>query len=148
MFDPLTKSLQSTMSATRKAAERMNHDYIGTEHFLFGLLDQGPCVAIAAFDALMVNKNAIREEMERLVKKGKEQVSLVDIPFTPHSKKILVKACQEAVNHHHTNVDTGHLLLGMLMVEDGLAAQVLFNHRINLKTTRTAVESAWATKEE
>lgn len=125
MFDRFTDRARKVMSYARQEAERLNHDYIGTEHILLGLCLEGSGKAIQVLKDMNIDLSEIKRNVERRVRKGKVQLKLKQIPFTPRAKKVLEFAIDEARQLDHDYLGTEHLLLGLLREGEGLAALVL-----------------------
>ena len=134
-----TPRAQQVLDLSRKEAERMNHDYIGTEHLLLGIIKLGQGVAVAVFQRLNIDLDNVRLEVEKLVGTGSNQKMMGQIPFTPRVKKVIALAHKEAKDLNHTYVGTEHLLLGLLRETDGVAAKVLSALDIDLDNCRQEV---------
>ena len=139
MFDRFTDRARKVMSFARQEAERFNHDYIGTEHVLLGLVKEGSGVAANVLENLDVDLEKVRLEVEKLVKPAPDVVTMGQLPFTPRAKKVLEFAIDEARALDHNYVGTEHLLLGLLREQEGLAAQVLVNLGLKLEDVRNEV---------
>ncbi|MCW8130009.1 MAG: AAA family ATPase, partial [Planctomycetota bacterium] len=139
MFDRFTDRARKVMSFARQEAERLNHDYIGTEHILLGLVKEGSGVAANVLENLDVDLDKVRLEVEKLVKPAPDVVTMGNLPFTPRAKKVLEYAMDEARALDHNYVGTEHLLLGLLREQEGLAAQVLMNLHLKLEDVRNEV---------
>ena len=139
MFDRFTDRARKVMSFARQEAERFNHDYIGTEHILLGLVKEGSGVAANVLENLDVDLEKVRLEVEKLVKPAPDVVTIGQLPFTPRAKKVLEFAIDEARALDHNYVGTEHLLLGLLRENEGLAAQVLMNLGLKLDDVRSEV---------
>src|SRR5579862_657678 len=139
MFDRFTDRARKVMSFARQEAERFNHDYIGTEHILLGLVKEGSGVAANVLENLDVDLEKVRLEVEKLVKPAPDVVTIGQLPFTPRAKKVLEFAIDEARALDHNYVGTEHLLLGLLREQEGLAAQVLMNLGLKLDDVRSEV---------
>ncbi|HYF51324.1 MAG TPA: ATP-dependent Clp protease ATP-binding subunit [Planctomycetota bacterium] len=139
MFDRFTDRARKVMSFARQEAERFNHDYIGTEHVLLGLVKEGSGVAANVLENLEVDLEKVRLEVEKLVKPAPDVVTMGQLPFTPRAKKVLEFAIDEARALDHNYVGTEHLLLGLLREQEGLAAQVLMNLGLKLEDVRNEV---------
>ncbi len=139
MFDRFTDRARKVMSFARQEAERFNHDYIGTEHILLGLVKEGSGVAANVLENLEVDLEKVRLEVEKLVKPAPDVVTIGQLPFTPRAKKVLEFAIDEARALDHNYVGTEHLLLGLLREQEGLAAQVLMNLGLKLEDVRSEV---------
>ncbi len=139
MFDRFTDRARKVMSFARQEAERFNHDYIGTEHILLGLVKEGSGVAANVLENLEVDLEKVRMEVEKLVKPAPDVVTMGQLPFTPRAKKVLEFAIDEARALDHNYVGTEHLLLGLLREQEGLAATVLMNLNLKLEDVRNEV---------
>ena len=120
----------------REEAIRLQHDYVGTEHILLGLIREGEGVAAAVLTNLDVDLEQVHERVEELVRKGKATIALGDLPYTSRAKKVLEFAMAEARELSHSYVGTEHLLLGLLREEKGIAAQVLNSLAVTLEDAR------------
>ncbi len=139
MFDRFTERARKVMSLARQEAQRFNHDYIGTEHILLGLVQEGSGVAAQVLKNLDVELRKIRIEVEKIVKNGTNMVTMGQLPFTPRAKKVLELALEEAQNLGHNYIGTEHLLLGLIRENEGIAAQVLMNLGTKLEEVREEV---------
>ena len=120
----------------REEAIRLQHDYVGTEHILLGLIREGEGVAAAVLQNLSVDLDQIHERVEESVRKGKATISLGELPYTSRAKKVLEFAMAEARDFNHSYVGTEHLLLGLLREEKGIAAQVLNSLGVTLNEAK------------
>jgi len=142
MFDKFTDRARRVMQLARAEAVRLNHDYIGTEHILLGLIGEGSGVAANVLKNLGVELQRIRQEIEKLVHSGSaSSIPSGQIPFTPRAKKVLEFAVDEATSLGHNYIGTEHLLLGLLRETGGKAAQVLVNLNVRLNEVREEVLS-------
>jgi len=134
-----TERAQKVILIAQEEAKRLNHDYVGTEHILLGLvaLDEG--VAAQVLHNLNIDLRKIRAEVERIVGTGENVMLLGEIPFSPRAKKVLELAVEEASNLGHYYVGTEHLLLGLLREEEGVAARVLENLGLKLDIVREEI---------
>jgi ATP-dependent Clp protease ATP-binding subunit ClpC len=139
MFDRFTDRARKVMQLARQEATRLNHEYIGTEHMLLGLIQEGSGVAANVLRTMDIELSKIRHEIEKLVHTGSSTVTLGQIPFTPRAKKVLELAVEEAREIGHNYIGTEHLLLGLLRENEGKAAQVLMNMELKLEAVREAV---------
>ena len=139
MFDRFTDRARKVMALARKEAQRFNHDFIGTEHILLGLIQEGSGVAANVLKNLGVEINRIRAEIEKNVQSGPSMVTMGQLPFTPRAKKVLELSMEEANELGHNYIGTEHLLLGLLRENDGVAAQVLMDLNIKLEDVRNEV---------
>ncbi|MFQ5845474.1 MAG: ATP-dependent Clp protease ATP-binding subunit, partial [Planctomycetota bacterium] len=130
---------RKVMGLARQEAQRFNHDYIGTEHILLGLIQEGSGVAADVLKSLDVDLKRIRQEVEKLVSHGTTMVTMGQLPFTPRAKKVLELALDEASNLGHNYIGTEHLLLGLIKEQEGIAAQVLQNIKVRLEDVREEV---------
>jgi len=121
----------------REEAIRLQHDYVGTEHILLGLIREGEGVAAAVLQHLSVDLEQIHERVEESVRKGKATIALGELPYTSRAKKVLEFAMAEAREFNHSYVGTEHLLLGLLREEKGIAAQVLNSLGVTLDEARS-----------
>jgi len=127
------------MGLARQEAQRFNHQYIGTEHILLGLIQEGSGVAATVLRNLEVDPDKIRVEVEKIVEDGQTMVAMGQLPFTPRAKKVLELASEEATNLRHNYIGTEHLLLGLIRENEGVAAQVLMNLNLKLEDVREEV---------
>ena len=139
MFDKFTNRAKQVIKLAKKEAQRMNHNYLGTEHILLGLLKLGQGVAVNVLRNLNLDFETVRAEVEKLVGFGPEIQVYGDPALTGRVKKVFEFANEEAANLNHNYVGTEHLLLGLLRQTDGVAAQVLENLNVNLKEVRKEV---------
>src|SRR5687767_10617387 len=132
-----TERVRKVLAMAREEAERLRHEYVGTEHILLGLIREGEGVAAAVLQNLSVDLDEIQQKIEDTVKKGKATAATgPDLPYTSRAKKVLELAMAEARDLTHNYVGTEHLLLGLLREEKGIAAQVLTDAGINLDAAR------------
>jgi ATP-dependent Clp protease ATP-binding subunit ClpC len=127
------------MQLANQEAQRFNHEYIGTEHILLGLVKEGSGVAANVLKNLDVDLRKIRLEVEKLVQSGPEMVTIGKLPQTPRAKKVIEYSMEEARNLNHNYVGTEHILLGLLREQEGVAAQVLMNLGMKLDDVREEV---------
>src|SRR4051812_17509880 len=139
MFDRFTDRARKVMGLARQEAQRFNHQYIGTEHILLGLIQEGSGVAANVLRNLDVDPEKIRVEVEKIVQDGPTMATLGQLPFTPRAKKVLELASEEATNLRHNYIGTEHLLLGLIRENEGVAAQVLMNLGLKLEEVREEV---------
>src|SRR5687767_11857271 len=139
MFDRFTDRARKVMGLARQEAQRFNHDYIGTEHILLGLVQEGSGVAASVLKNLDIDLKKIRQEVEKLVSTGTTMVTMGQLPFTPRAKKVLELSLEEASNLGHTYIGTEHLLLGLIRESEGIAAQVLRNLKVKVEDVREEV---------
>ncbi|NQU74571.1 MAG: ATP-dependent Clp protease ATP-binding subunit [Candidatus Omnitrophica bacterium] len=139
MFNRFTERARKVVLLAKEEAKRFNHDYIGTEHILLGLIREGEGVAAAVLENLGLDSEKIRLEVEKLVHAGPSTVISGDIPFTPKAKKVIELAMDEARNLGHNYIGTEHLLLGLIREGEGVASQVLMNLGLDLNKVRDEV---------
>jgi len=139
MFNRFTERARKVIILAKEEARRFNHDYIGTEHILLGLIREGEGVAAAVLQKMGVSLENIRLEIEKLVQPGPTTQIIGDIPFTPRAKKALELAAEEARSLGHNYIGTEHLLLGLIREGEGVASQVLLNLGMDLSTVRSEV---------
>lgn len=139
MFDKFTNRAKQVIKLAKKEAQRLNHNYLGTEHILLGLLKLGQGVAVNVLRNLGLDFETVRQEVERLVGYGPEIQVYGDPALTGRVKKVFEYANEEAASLSHNYVGTEHLLLGLLRQTDGVAAQVLENLNVNLQEVRKEV---------
>ncbi|MCB1225662.1 MAG: NDP-hexose 4-ketoreductase, partial [Verrucomicrobiales bacterium] len=131
-----TPRAQQVLALARKEADRFNHNYVGTEHLLLGLIKLGQGVAVNVLQKMGLDLDTVRMEVEQQVGSGPETKMVGNIPYTPRVKKVLALAAKEAKALNHSYVGTEHLLLGLLREEKGIAAQVLTDAGITLEQAR------------
>jgi ATP-dependent Clp protease ATP-binding subunit ClpC len=139
MFERLTDRARKVMALANQEAQRFNHEYIGTEHILLGLVKEGSGVGANVLKNLDIDLRKVRLEVEKLVKSGPDMVTMGKLPQTPRAKKVIEYAIEEARSLNHNYVGTEHLLLGLLREQDGVAAQVLMNLGLKLEEVREEV---------
>ena len=135
----LTPRAQQVLALARKEADRFNHNFVGTEHLLLGLIKLGQGVAVNVLQKMGLDLETVRLEVEKQVGTGPDQKVMGNIPFTPRVKKVLALAAKEAKALNHTYVGTEHLLLGLLREGDGVAARVLKNLDVDIEETRKEI---------
>ncbi len=138
-FNRFTERARKVILLAKEEAKRFDHNYIGTEHILLGLIKEGEGVAAAVLTSLGMDPDNIRAEVEKLVQPGAAKLATDDIPFTPRAKKVIELAMDAARNLGHNYIGTEHLLLGLIREGDGVAAQVLQNMGLDLKSVRDEV---------
>jgi ATP-dependent Clp protease ATP-binding subunit ClpC len=134
-----TPRAQQVLALARKEADRFNHNYLGTEHLLLGLIKLGQGVAVNVLQGMGIDLETVRMEVEKQTGTGPDQKMIGNIPYTPRVKKVLDLARREAKNLNHTYIGTEHLLLGLLREGDGIAAQVLRNLDVDIEEARQRV---------
>src|SRR4051794_38909446 len=139
MYERFTDRARKVMQLANQEAQRFNHEYIGTEHVLLGLIKEGSGVAANVLKNLEVDLRKIRLEVEKLVQSGPDMVTMGKLPQTPRAKKVIEYSMEEARNLNHNYVGTEHILLGLLREQEGVAAQVLMNLGLKLEEVREEV---------
>ena len=139
MFNRFTERARKVIILAKEEARRFNHDYIGTEHILLGLIREGEGVAATVLQKMGLSLENIRLEIEKLVQPGPATQIIGDIPFTPRAKKALELAAEEARSFGHNYIGTEHILLGLIREGEGVASQVLLNSGLDLNGVRNEV---------
>ena len=139
MMNNFTPRAQQVLALARKEADRFNHNYVGTEHVLLGLIKLGQGVAINVLAKMGLDLETVRMEVEKQVGSGPETKMVGNIPYTPRVKKVLALAGKEAKALGHSYVGTEHILLGLLREGDGVAAKVLKNLDVDIERTRNEI---------
>jgi len=139
MFNRFTERARKVILLAKEEAKRFNHDYIGTEHILLGLVREGEGVAAAVLASFSLSPDKIRLEVEKLVQPGPSTVVSGDLPFTPKAKKVIELSIDEARALGHNYIGTEHLLLGLIREGEGVASQVLMNLGLELEKVREEV---------
>jgi ATP-dependent Clp protease ATP-binding subunit ClpC len=134
-----TPRAQQVLALARKEADRFNHNFVGTEHLLLGLIKLGQGVAVNVLQKLGLDLETVRMAVEKQVGTGPDQKMIGNIPYTPRVKKVLALAAKEAKNLNHTYVGTEHILLGLLREGDGVAARVLKDLDVDIEQTRQEI---------
>ena len=131
-----TPRAQQVLTLARKEADRFNHNFVGTEHLLLGLIKLGQGTAVNVLGQMGLDLETVRQEVEKQVGPGPDQKIIGNIPYTPRVKKVLALAAKEAKALNHTYVGTEHILLGLLREGDGVAARVLQSLHVDTEVTR------------
>jgi ATP-dependent Clp protease ATP-binding subunit ClpC len=139
MYERFTDRARKVMQLANQEAQRFNHEYIGTEHILLGLVKEGSGVAAQVLKNLDIDLRKIREEIEKIVQSGPDMVTTGKLPQTPRAKKVIEYSIEEARRLNHNYVGTEHLLLGLVREEEGVASQVLMNLGLSLEDVRKEV---------
>jgi ATP-dependent Clp protease ATP-binding subunit ClpA len=139
MFDRFTERARRVMTLARTEAQALRNDYIGTEHVLLGLVQEGTGVAAQVLKNLDVDLKKVRAEVEGLVEQGTSPATRGQFPFTPRAKRVLELALEEAQGLGHNYIGTEHLLLGLIRENDGPAAHVLRNLGVGTEAVREEV---------
>jgi ATP-dependent Clp protease ATP-binding subunit ClpC len=138
MFERFSDEARRTVVLAQEEAKRLNHNYIGTEHILLGLLRDGENVAAKTLQALGITLEAVRQQVEEIIGRGNNDPS-GHIPFTPRAKRVLELSLREAISFHNEYIGPEHILLGLLREGEGVAAQVLVRLGANLNRVRLQV---------
>jgi len=138
MFERFTDRARRVVVLAQEEARMLNHNYIGTEHILLGLIHEGEGVAAKALESLGISLDAVRQQVEEIIGQG-QQAPSGHIPFTPRAKKVLELSRREAEQLGHSYIGTEHILLGLLREGDGVAAQVLVKLGADLNRVRQMV---------
>jgi ATP-dependent Clp protease ATP-binding subunit ClpC len=139
MMNNFTPRAQQVLTLARKEADRFNHNYVGTEHLLLGLIKLGQGVAVNVLQKMGLDLDTVRSEVEKQVGSGPETKMVGNIPYTPRVKKVLALAGKEAKSLNHSYVGTEHILLGLLREGEGVAARVLKNLEVDIERTRNEI---------
>src|ERR1700683_1778026 len=139
MFERFTDRARRVVVLAQEEARMLNHDYIGTEHILLGLVHEGQGMAAKALEALGISLEAVRQQVQEIVGRGQQAARSGHIPFTPQAKKTLELAFREAVQLGHNYIGTEHILLGLIREGEGTAAQVLVSLGADLDRVRQQV---------
>ena len=138
-YERFTDRARKVMQFANQEAQRFNHEYIGTEHILLGLVKEGSGVAAHVLKIFDVDLRKVRNEVENMIQPGPDTVNMGKLPHTPQAKKVIEYAIDEARNLNHNYIGTEHLLLGLLHVQEGVAAKVLMNLNLELNKVREVV---------
>jgi ATP-dependent Clp protease ATP-binding subunit ClpC len=139
MFERFTDRARRVVVLAQDEARMLNHNYIGTEHILLGLIHEGDGVAAKALEALGISLAAVRQQVEEIIGRSQHQPPQGHIPFTPRAKKVLELSLREALQLGHTYIGTEHILLGLIREGEGVAAQVLIGLGVDLDRARQQV---------
>src|SRR5579885_1046542 len=138
MFERFTDRARRVVVLAQEEARMLNHNYIGTEHILLGLIHEGEGVAAKALESLGISLEGVRSQVEEIIGQG-QQAPSGHIPFTPRAKKVLDLALREALQRGHNFIVTEHILLGLIREGEGVAAQVLVKLGADLSRVRQQV---------
>jgi ATP-dependent Clp protease ATP-binding subunit ClpC len=138
-LDNFTPRSQQVLALARKEAVRLNHNCLGTEHLLLGLVKLGQGVAVNVLQRLGLDLETVRLEVKKTVGTGPDEKVIGDIPYTPRVMKVLALSAREAKALNHIYVGTEHLLLGLLLEGDGVGAQILKLKNIDVERTRQEI---------
>lgn len=140
MQDRFTDRAKKVMFLAHQEAGRLNHEYIGTEHLLIGLVKEGSGIACAVLRSFGLDINKVREEVDLIVRKGPEITTFGRLPLTPRAKRVVDSAGEYMISMGHKYVGTEHLLLGLLNENDNAAAQVIFNMGLTAEKIKAEIE--------
>jgi len=138
MFERFTDRARRVVVLAQEEARMLNHNYIGTEHILLGLIHEGEGVAAKALESLGISLEAVRQQVHELIGQG-QQAPSGHIPFTPRAKKVLELSLRESLQLGHNYIGTEHILLGLILEGEGVAAQVLVKLGADLNRVRQQV---------
>jgi ATP-dependent Clp protease ATP-binding subunit ClpC len=139
MYELFTDHARKAMYLANQEAIRFNHEYIGSEHILLGLLEEGNGVGANVLKNMGIDLRKIRLEVEKLIPSGPDAETLGKMPQTPRAKIVIEYSLEEARNLGHNYVGTEHLLLGLIREQGGAAAQVLMNLGLELEALRSEI---------
>jgi ATP-dependent Clp protease ATP-binding subunit ClpC len=138
MFERFTDRARRVVVLAQEEARMLNHSFIGTEHILIALIDEGDGVGAKALESLGISLDTVRQQVEEIIGQG-QQAPSGHIPFTPRAKKVLQLSLREAEQLGHNYIGTEHILLGLIREGDGVAAQVLVKQGADLNRARQQV---------
>jgi ATP-dependent Clp protease ATP-binding subunit ClpA len=138
MFERFSDRARRVVVLAQEEARMLNHDYLGTEHILLGLIHEGEGVAASALESIGISLRTVRSQVEEIVGQGKAPQT-GHIPFTPRAKKVLELSLREALQLGHSYIGTEHILLGLIREGEGVAAQVLQKLGADLERVRHQV---------
>lgn len=147
MYERFTDRARKVMQLANQEAQRFNHEYIGTEHILLGIVKEGSGTASSALKNFGIDLRNVRLKVEKMIQPGPDMVTMGKLPQTPRAKKVIEYAIEEARSLNHNYVGTEHLLLGLFKEQEGIAAQVLMMLGLDLKWTRQVVLDLLGTKD-
>jgi ATP-dependent Clp protease ATP-binding subunit ClpC len=139
MFERFTDRARRVIVDAQNEARSLSHSYIGPEHILLGLINEGDGVGAKALEAMQISTDTVRGRIEEITGRGQAPPSTGHIPFTPRAKKVLELSLREALQLGHNYIGTEHILLGLIHEGDGVAAQVLVGLGVELDRTRQLV---------
>ena len=139
MYEHFSDRARKVMQLANQEAQRFNHEFIGTEHILLGLLKEGAGVAMNVLKNVGIESSTIKTEVEKILHTGPDVVTMGKLPHTPRAKNVITYTMEEARSLNHNYVGTEHLLLGLLRETEGVACQVLLNLGLTLEVARTQV---------
>ncbi|NWF59524.1 MAG: hypothetical protein HXY43_09550 [Fischerella sp.] len=138
MFERFTQKSIKVVMLAQEEARRLGHNFVGTEQLLLGLIGEEDGIAAQVLKSMGINLQQARIEVEQIIGRGSDSVS-VEIPFTPRGKKVLEYAFEETRQFRHKYIDTEHLLLGLIRLNEGVAIRVLESFGINFDNLRNEV---------
>jgi ATP-dependent Clp protease ATP-binding subunit ClpA len=141
VFERLTDRARRVMALANQQAERYNHEYVGTEHVLLGFVHEGSGIGANVLKKIGIDLRRVRLEVEKIIKIGPEMVAMRKLPQSPQTKKVIEYAIEEARSLGHNHVGTEHILLGLLRVSEGVAADVLTRLGTSIEQVRQALLS-------
>jgi ATP-dependent Clp protease ATP-binding subunit ClpC len=136
MYERFTDRARKVMQLANQEASRFNHEYVGTEHILLGLIKEGSGVAANVLKNMDIDLRKVRLEVEKLVQPGPDMITMGKLPQTPRTKRVIEYTIEEARNLNHNYVGTEHILLGLMREKEGVAAQVLSNLGVSTENIR------------
>jgi ATP-dependent Clp protease ATP-binding subunit ClpA len=139
MYERFSDRALKIAQLANQQAQSFNHEYIGTEHILLGLVKEGTGVAANVLQNLEVDLRKVRLEVEQIIQSGPDMVTMGKLPLTPRSKKVLEYAMEESVKFGHNYIGSEHLLLGLIREREGVAAQVLMNLGVTFSDVRKEI---------
>jgi ATP-dependent Clp protease ATP-binding subunit ClpC len=139
MFERFTDRARQVIVLAQNEARSLDHDYVGTEHILLALMEEGTGVGAKALEAMQITTETVREKVEEITGRGQVPPRKGHIPFTPAAKKVLEFSLREALQLGHTYIGTEHMLLGLVREGEGVAGQVLAGLGADLNRTRELV---------
>ena len=143
MFERFTERARKILAIAQEEAKNLNHDYLGTEHILLGLIREGEGVAAEVLRNMGIEFETIRLEIEREAPSGGALAILGNVPFTPNSKKVLELAVEDARNMGHNYIGTEHLLLGLIREGESIGAKILLKFGVTLEKARAGLLRVW-----
>jgi hypothetical protein len=138
-MERFTDRARKIIALSNSEAQRFNHEYLGTEHLLLGIVKEGSGVAANVLKNLKIDLRLVRLEVEKLVKSGPDMVTMGKLPHTPRVKRVFEYAVEQAKKLNHNYIGSEHLLLGLLCERDGIAVQVLLNLGVTLDVVRVEI---------
>jgi ATP-dependent Clp protease ATP-binding subunit ClpC len=140
MYESITDTAREVFRLANQEAMRLNHEYIGTEHLLLGLVNDCSGVAATVLKVHNIDQQRTRLEVEEHLEAGPDMTTMGKLPQSPQAKKVIEYAFDEARNLNHNYVGTEHILLGLLREQGGVAARVLANHGLTVEGAREEIE--------